>query len=478
MASVEHRGHDQGGDGGGGEDENGAEQDGERRAGGGAGLRAEVEEERGQPEGGAEHHAGGHVPAAAALDADHLHEGGRPRAEGQVAPELVDADQERAGASGGGDVGQRVAGERLPAHDREDADDGRGDGDDGPDGQRHVHGPAGEEARLEDVPHPGYPATSRSSAAASAPSAGGHHQDPAMDPDHVDVLAVQAGQDLGLDHLIGVAHRDPAPGHVDDPVHDRHQRVHIVRREQHRDALGPGQPREHRHDALLAGDVQVGQRLVEQQQPRLADQGVRDHDPLLLAAGQLADPGVRVPLRADGGQHVGDQLATGPGRQPDAELVPVQPEGHHVPDPQRHVRLDGQLLRYVPDAGLPRGPRPAVDEDRAAGDRLQAEDDPEQGGLARAVRPDKAGELAGADAQRHVPEDLPAAQPDADPVQPEQVSVTTGALVTTGAPRRRGSPRRCAGPGPRPASRTGSRNQARASSRRRPPPGCRSAWPA
>src|SRR5271166_3900724 len=65
-------------------------------------------------------------------------------------------------------------------------------------------------------------------------------------------------------------------------------------------------------------------------------------------------------------------------------------------------------------------PRRAVDEHRAPGDRLQAEDDPEQGGLAGPVRPDQAGELAGADGERDVPEDLPAAQPHVDPVQPEQ----------------------------------------------------------
>src|SRR2546430_9381193 len=46
----------------------------ERGAGGGAVLGAQVEEQRGQAEGGAEHHAGGHVPAAAALDADHRSE--------------------------------------------------------------------------------------------------------------------------------------------------------------------------------------------------------------------------------------------------------------------------------------------------------------------------------------------------------------------------------------------------------------------
>ena len=57
------------------------------------------------------------VPAPAALDADHLHERSGAGAEGQVAPELVDADQERARTPGGGDVGQRVTGERLsPGH--------------------------------------------------------------------------------------------------------------------------------------------------------------------------------------------------------------------------------------------------------------------------------------------------------------------------------------------------------------------------
>src|SRR5207248_2812233 len=74
------------------------------------------------------------------------------RAGGQGAPELVDADQEGAGPSGGGDVRQRVAGERLAPGHREHPGHGRGDGDDGPDGQRDVHRSAAEEAGLDDVP--------------------------------------------------------------------------------------------------------------------------------------------------------------------------------------------------------------------------------------------------------------------------------------------------------------------------------------
>jgi hypothetical protein len=112
--------------------------------------------------------------APTALDPDHLHERGRARAEGEVAPELVDADQEGARTAGGGDVRQGMAGERLPAGNREHAHDGRRHRDDGPDGQRDVDRPAAEEARLEDVPdqvaHTGYRTTVASCAAASAPS--------------------------------------------------------------------------------------------------------------------------------------------------------------------------------------------------------------------------------------------------------------------------------------------------------------------
>jgi hypothetical protein len=120
---------------------------------------------------------------------------------------------------------------------------------------------------------------------------------------------------------------------------------------------------------------------------------VRDHDPLLLAAGQLAHPRVGVPPRADRGQHVVDELAAGPGRQPDAELVPVEPERDHVPDPQRRVRLDAQLLRHVADRGVAGRSRGAVEEHLAGGYRLEAEDDAEERGLARSVRADKTGEL-------------------------------------------------------------------------------------
>ena len=89
--------------------------------------------------------------------------------------------------------------------------------------------------------------------------------------------------------------------HVHDPVHDAEQGVHVVGRHVHRDLLLTGQLAEQGDDLLLAAQVEVGERLVEQQQLGPGDQRVGDQHALLLAAGQFADPGIGVPVRA----HVG-----------------------------------------------------------------------------------------------------------------------------------------------------------------------------
>ena len=93
------------------------------------------------------------------------------------------------------------------------------------------------------------------------------HQDATVDAEHVDVLAVQGAEHLGADHLLGRAARRPARGDVDDTVHHRQQRVHLVRRDEHRDPLLPRDPGQQGDDLLLAADVQVGQWLVQEQQP-------------------------------------------------------------------------------------------------------------------------------------------------------------------------------------------------------------------
>ena len=135
-----------------------------------------------------------------------------------------------------------------------------------------------------------------------------------------------------------------------------------------RDAVQQG------NDLLAAADVEVGQGLVQQQQPRAADQGVRDQYPLLLPAGQQPHPGISEPGRVDRVQHLGDRFAAGAGGDRDPEPVPVDPQPHQVPGPHRHVRVEEDLLRDIPDRAVPRGPGPPAHGHRPRGGPLQAQD--------------------------------------------------------------------------------------------------------
>jgi hypothetical protein len=142
---------------------------------------------------------------------------------------------------------------------------------------------------------------------------------------------------------------------------------------------------------------------------------------LLLTAGQLADPGVGVAGRADVGQRRLDQFPALPGREAEPEPVPVKAERHHVAGAERHVRVDDQLLRHVADGRLVLVvQRRAVDEHAPARRVGQAEDDAEQGGLARSVRPDDAGEVPRLKGEGDVAEDLAAAQADPDAFERQQ----------------------------------------------------------
>src|SRR5262249_59492237 len=96
----------------------------------------------------------------------------------------------------------------------------------------------------------------------------------------------------------------------------------------------------------------------------------------------------------------------------------VGSERDQVPGPDRHVRVEQHLLRDVAEGGAPR-PRLALDGHGPARGPLQAEDHPQQGGLARAVRADQAGELSRPDGEAYVVEDLPTRQRDADTLDAE-----------------------------------------------------------
>jgi hypothetical protein len=121
-----------------------------------------------------------------------------------------------------------------------------------------------------------------------------------MSMEHVNVVVVQGAQHIAPNDLFGPAAHRTACRQVDDPVHDRQERVDVVSRQQDPNFSLSRYPAKKARRFLCAARVEAGERLVEEQQLRLRGQRVGYQDSLLLAAGQSPDPGIGQVGRVDG----------------------------------------------------------------------------------------------------------------------------------------------------------------------------------
>ena len=137
--------------------------------------------------------------------------------------------------------------------------------------------------------------------------------------------------------------------------------------------------------------IEVGQRLVQHQQPGAARDRPPDRDPLLLAAGEGARVAIQQVLDPEQRRHLAHPaLDLGCGRPGGA-----QREGDVVEAGE--VREQGDVLEQQADVAPPRlqrGDVLAVDPDPAGVRLMQPRDGLEQGRLAGIARPDDAEELA------------------------------------------------------------------------------------
>ncbi len=128
---------------------------------------------------------------------------------------------------------------------------------------------------------------------------------------HVDVMAVEPAEHIGADDLRDRAAGRASGGQIDDPVHRRQEGIHLVGGDQNRDLLLGSDAPEQRHHLLGAAEVEVGQRLVEEQEAGPVDQGMGNQNPLLLTARELAHPGISEGARANRVEHLLDAAAAG-----------------------------------------------------------------------------------------------------------------------------------------------------------------------
>ena len=184
---------------------------------------------------------------------------------------------------------------------------------------------------------------------------------------------------------------EPALEHHRDAVRHHHRLGLVVGHVERGDADPLLQLADEDPHLVAQHRVEVGQRLVEQQQPRLDDQRPGERHPLLLAAGELPRIALQHAAQLDHAQHRVDPLAD----LRLADAAHLQSEREVALD--RQVREQRVVLEHHADVAALR---------RLAGDFLAIEQDPsririfeaghaaQRGGLAAAARAEQRDELA------------------------------------------------------------------------------------
>ena len=220
-------------------------------------------------------------------------------------------------------------------------------------------------------------------------------EDPAVDAEHVDVRAVQVGEPLRGEDLVGRPGRPAAVDDEEDPVDEVEDRVDVVGHEEDRPAGPPLPAADEPGDLLLVADVEARQRLVAEKEARVADEGLGDAETLLLAARQAADGRLGECRRLDPLDRLRDRALDGRRRATDPPAVPVDAEPDEVAAAQGQVAVERLVLGHVADARVAPSRRPPEDLDRAGGQPAEPEDDLEERRLARPVGTEDGDERAG-----------------------------------------------------------------------------------
>ena len=144
--------------------------------------------------------------------------------------------------------------------------------------------------------------------------------------------------------------------------------------------------------------IEIGQRLVKEQDFRVRDDGARQRHPLLLAARELARPALGEGAELDGLQHLSDAFVL---FLAGADAAHAQGEANILRDGQMRQQSIG--LEHHGDVPVLRrqsGHVVAVDVDAAGRRALQAGDDAQQRRFAAARSAEQADEFARLDIER------------------------------------------------------------------------------
>ena len=203
------------------------------------------------------------------------------------------------------------------------------------------------------------------------------------------IVKLERRADLGDDSLV----------ENDDLVGESHRLRLVVRHIDHRRAELGMELRQFKAHLHAQFRVEVGERLVEQENLGLANERPADRDPLALAARKLGRATIEIGLELQDARDLERPLVL--------HLSRLAGDGEREGDvlPHRHMRIEGVGLEHHGDAPLRRrhvGYVNIVDEALAGRDRLESGDHPEQRRLAAAGRAEQRRERAFVDCEAKI----------------------------------------------------------------------------
>src|SRR5579863_1378817 len=126
-----------------------------------------------------------------------------------------------------------------------------------------------------------------------------HHEDAAADPHNLDLGPIEARQSRAGDDLVDRAEHGLAGAEIEDAIDRMDQWIKLMGAEEDCDLELVAEALRGLDNAFLMGGIKADQRLIEQEQSRLADQRLRKQEPLALAARNFVERAARDLFRAD-----------------------------------------------------------------------------------------------------------------------------------------------------------------------------------
>jgi hypothetical protein len=244
----------------------------------------------------------------------------------------------------------------------------------------------------------------------------GNDQNPTVELEDIDMVSIELAQNVRSHDFVRRPASRSSLRQVDDPIHDRKKGIDLVCRKEDRHIMVARHPMEEGNNLLHTFRVEVGQWLIKEKEFGLTDERVRNQDPLLLAARKAAHSAIGEVLGVDVAEDLVDPFMLLLGAPPEAETMTIQPEGHKITRPQRHIWIQYHLLRDVAHGSASSGQGRSQHTDLPCAGPLKAEDNPQECGLADSVGTNKSCELSSMNFEGDAVENFPTREGKSDVV--------------------------------------------------------------